>query len=127
MPVASVGGPLVAALLALLVCVQYGYVLKAAVTARALAPSGASFPRLACVGSAKGGKPVGSRRDCGASQGSECTLAAPCTPCAPGGDCQKCSASVSGACGFIEGRGPYCRFTSPRGEAYVAACTKCCS
>lgn len=114
-----------AALLALLVAVQYGYVLKATVTACALA-LGPTFPRLACTGSAKGGKPVGSRRDCGAGQGSECTLAQPCTSCAAGG-CQGCSDAVTGACGFIDGRGPYCSYTSAKGEAYVAACTKCCS
>lgn len=118
----SRGGAFLALLCAVMVAVQYAFILQAA--ARRL-PMG--FRRQDCIASAKGGKPVGSLRDCLEGQGYECTLAEPCTPCSEGG-CQRCSASVVGYCGFMEGYAPYCSYPGVEGgRAYVAPCTRCCS
>jgi hypothetical protein len=104
-----------------MVIVQYAYIL--AVAANKLPPPGIlPYRRLSCMASGKGGKPVGSSRDCGLGQGDECTRAAPCTPCSDG-TCQACSAAFTGSCGFITGVGPYCR--DARG--IIGPCTKCCS
>ena len=122
----------VALLLALFVVLQYAYLLRAA-TSAPLRPPG--FVGLDCLASGKGGKPVGSARDCGQGQGTDCTLQQPCTTCgaavdAWGADAKPCVAcsealGVVGDCGFLEGIGPYCDFGSGAGGG-VRACERCC-
>lgn len=118
-------------LMAIFCLVQFTYIMKAALNTNAFLAS-SKLPLTACVKSAKGGKPIGSTRDCMSGQGSECTYSQPCTPCSAGG-CSACSTSVSafqsgsantGACYFVEGVGPYC--LNPI-TGVVAACTTCCS
>jgi len=107
----------------LCVVLQYSYIFKASV--RAAFPDGNTPPRIlqSCVASAKGGKLVGSNRDCQKGEGPVCSVAEPCTPCDRGLSCDVCSASNRGACGFVEGWGPYCDF----GGGVVGACRMCCS
>lgn len=113
---------------AVLVAVQFAYVFRAAVSTQTVGKP----PLLECVQSGKGGKPVGSDRDCTMGQGSECTRSQPCTPCSSGG-CTSCSTSTAafaagtaqtGECSFLEGVGPYCR---DEVTGAVSACTSCCS
>ncbi len=118
-------------LLAVAVCIQLAFVFRAAVGQH----GGDAFskpPRRLCVQSAKGGKQIGSWRDCADGQGSECTRAEPCTPCSAGG-CVPCEADAAayaagtartGQCYFLEGVGPYCRDPA---TGDVAPCTTCCS
>ena len=119
----------VAALLALLVVLQYAYLLRAATSAPQLP---ARVALLECIASGKGGKAAGSRRDCSRGQGADCSRQQPCTPCAAaagarGSDgapaCVACSDSVVGDCGFLAGIGPYCDF----GGGDVRACERCCA
>jgi hypothetical protein len=120
----------IASLLALLVVLQWAYVLRAA-TSAPLRPPG--FVGVDCLASGKGGKAAGSARDCALGQGPDCSLAQPCTPCAASVDargldlsstpCVACSDSNVGDCGFLEGIGPYC----DDGTGVVAACTRCCA
>jgi len=118
----------VALLLALLVVLQYCYLLRAATSAPQLP---ARVTLLACVASGKGGKAAGSARDCARGQGAECSRQQPCTPCAAAADalggavaaCVACSDGVVGDCGFLAGIGPYCDF----GRGDVRACERCCT
>ena len=118
----------VALLLALLVVLQWCYVLRAALSAP-LRPAG--FVALECLASGKGGKPAGSARDCAQGQGPDCSLQQPCTPCGASADarglaaapCEACSDAVVGDCGFLPGIGPYCDF----GGGDVRACERCCA
>ena len=114
----------IAAFMALLaVSLQFAYIFRASVaTARTQTSSTAPMLRE-CLASGKGGKIPGSPRDCAAGQGSRCTQADPCTPCASGG-CVACSRAYLGDCGFLPGVGPYC--LDPASGA-VGPCTKCCS
>lgn len=108
-----------------LVCTQFAYILTAAFSQSPLLA-----PRLACTSSGKGGKPIGSARDCEAGQGSECSFKQPCTPCSAGG-CLPCSRSdqgsaLTGECFFLPGQGPYC--SNPDApSAPPVPCTKCCT
>ena len=81
------------------------------------------FVSFDCVASAKGGKPVGSSRDCQHGEGVFCSKEQPCTPCSQGG-CQACVANsaTSGNCFFEASIGPYCT-----DNGVVGPCTKCCS
>jgi hypothetical protein len=77
------------------------------------------------------------KRDCDRMQGEYCTPAEPCTPCEmetlmkfPGvwGEkfrCQKCSATNTGDCDFVDNIGPYCK-RDPFGREIVP-CKRCCS
>ena len=122
---------LVAFALALLVVLQWGYVVRAA-TSNPWATN-QNFVFVDCLTSGKGGKPPGSLRDCLQGQGSECTLASPCTPCSVnllltltprngGVNCAACSNANPGLCYFLPGVGPYCRFE----PNVTAPCERCC-
>jgi hypothetical protein len=110
--------PLWTLLAAVAVAVQYAYVFSAAT----VLPPRSGLVRADCFASAKGGKVAPSARDCGGGQGAFCTRAQPCTPCASDGGCVSC-ANSTGACGFLDGVGPYCDF----GGGTVGPCTLCCS
>lgn len=112
----------VAAFMALLtVSLQFAYIFRASVVIAKAQTAMAPLVRNDCLASGKGGKPLGSSRDCGAGQGPVCSAAEPCTPCAAGG-CIACSASYLGDCGFLPGKGPYCLGAN----GLVGACSKCC-
>lgn len=83
-----------------------------------------SMLKADCVNSAKGGKRVGSTRDCTRGQGFECTSSEPCTPCEADGGCVSCSTAPGRSrCFFLQGVGPYCLY----GGNITKPCTQCCS
>lgn len=102
-----------------------------------------SPPLLACVKSTKGGKPVGSIRDCLHRRGYsiECTARHPCTPCnrpepyASHTDleyftlyanepCSPCTGAVDDYCLPVPDEGPMCLDMPP---APAKMCEKCCT
>lgn len=111
------------ALLMTVLCVslQWAYIFRASVVAAF--PDRAPPILLTCLASGKGGKVLGSSRDCGLGQGPVCSREQPCTPCSTGLSCARCSRSNLGDCGFVAGYGPYCSDSA----GAVAPCTRCCS
>lgn len=69
----------------LLVVLQYAYIFKASVWAPF--PSQPRRILQSCLASAKGGKVIGSNRDCLNGEGPVCSKSEPCTPCTEGLSC----------------------------------------
>ena len=69
----------------LLVVLQYAYIFKASVWAPF--PSEPRRILQSCLASAKGGKVIGSNRDCLNGEGPICSKSEPCTPCSEGLSC----------------------------------------
>jgi hypothetical protein len=88
-----------------------------------------NFYRIDCVLSPKGGKQIGTYRDCDYTAGKFCTKDQPCTPCNLDADldnhvrarvaeqraCRSCDSSgLLENCNFTEDTGPYCIYKGRR-------------